>query len=412
MKNLIAKTSHIFIFIFVIACSKSQSIPGDHGAKSALENKTFFDRVGDVKSFRTTSYSEKMEVCVYADTNEKSCIISELPLIGLSKEKITIDNILDRTLVSHEFLGETFKQVLLKLNPEMLQMFGAVSSIVISDRINPSFYYSRTGTIYLSGHFFWKNASERKLLSQVRDNREGVGFPLQFFFDGGYMKNGNPITERAQRDIQTYDEMSINVARLLFHELTHANDFFPELLYKGQNFDLSKTYQKVAFERFINNELQSDKQPSQLSSKLLQRVGQVLFQQEEATAEDSAVLAEEVVKEFKNDVATDDYAYSTTREDFAMIAEEALMLYYYEASRYLCIVKLPEAHFVPPENYVYQIAWGEKRRVLEPKIKTRAHFALESNLGSEIGKKIMNKLDEYNPVEIPANSNWEDIAKL
>ncbi len=412
MKKAFARINHFLFLLFITACSKNQSIPDDHGAKSALKNKTFFEKVGEVKSFRTSIYSTKMEKCVYADTNELSCLISDLPLIGISKDKITVDDILERTLVSHEFLGESFKEVLLQLNPEILQMFGASSAVVISDKINPSFYYSRTGAIYLSGRFFWKNTREREIVSEVRDNRERTGFLFQFLFDSDYMKEGNPITIRAQKNAQTYAEMSINVARLLFHELSHANDYFPRTFYRSSAIDLKSTYQKAAYDRFSKVELQSDRLPSQLSSKRLMKIGQILYQGVEAAAEDSALLAEEVVQEFKNDVANDDYGYSTTREDFAMLAEEALMLYYYETPRYLYIIKLPEANFVPPEDYVYQFVWGEKSRVLEPQIKQRASFVLESNLGSAIGQKIIKKLDEYKSVEIPANSSWEEIVKL
>ena len=133
--------ANLFI-VFIIGCSKSESIPGDHGAISAQQNKSFFEDVGHVTPYNNSSpYITKMQECIYADSADKSCAIADLPLIGLAVSPITVQDILDRTLISHEFLGETFKQVLLKMNPEMLQMFGSVSAIVISDSsINASRY--------------------------------------------------------------------------------------------------------------------------------------------------------------------------------------------------------------------------------------------------------------------------------
>jgi hypothetical protein len=407
-------TSLASVFLLLlVGCSKDQSIPGDHGAISAIQNKTFFEELGKLNPYNPNSpYVDKMQECVYADTAEESCIVGDLPLIGLSKVNITVEDILDRTLVSHDFLGVTFKEVLSRMNPEMLQMFGAVTAIVISDKVNPSFYYSVSGAIYLSGRYFWKNAKERKLLTQVKDFREGAGSPLQFFFDSEYLKAGKSITNRAVKNEQSYDEMAINVSRLLFHELSHANDYFPKSFYYSQRLNLTKTYQKTARERFLKKELESDKLPSQVTSQKLIHIGQVLYQGKKATTEDSALLAEEVIQEFKNDVASDDYAYSTSREDYAMIAEEALMLYYYETPRFLFVIKLPEANFVPPDDYVYQIAWGEKSRVLEPKIKLRAAIVVENDLGKDVGKKIIEKLNQYSSVEIPANLTWKEIIKL
>lgn len=411
MKNWTIVTN-LFLFI-IIGCSKSGSIPGDHGSISALQNKSFFEKVGEVKPYNPfSSYAKKMAICVYADTSEKSCTVQSLPLLGISKEKITPQDILDRTMISHDFLGVAFKEVLNKMNPEMLQMFGSVNAVVISDKINPSFYWTKPGAIYLSGSYFWKNAEEYDLLHQVKDYRQDFGNAFQFIFDSDYIKDGKSITERADQNFQTYDEMSYRVIRLLFHELTHANDFFPRSFYKSQDINLNQTYSEIASGRYLNDQLISQKQATKLASLKLSHLGEIFFQGEEATPEDSSILAEEVVQEFKNDIATDYYSYSTPMEDLAMSAEEALMLYYYNIPRLVIVIKLPEPHFVVPANYNYIIGWGEKSRVLEPNIKGRALYAVENLLGKSIAQKVSDKMDQFSFKEIPANTSWEDIYKL
>jgi hypothetical protein len=407
------KKIFILVLLTIVGCSKDVSIPGDHGAVSALLNKEFFEQVGSTKPYNpSASFVAKMEECIYADTAAKSCTVADLPLIGISHPNITVQNILDRTMVTHDFLGTTFKEVLERMNPEMLQMFGAVSAIVISDKINPSFYFSTSGTIYLSGRYFWRNKEERDIVIQAKDAREGAGLPFQFIFDHDYIKDKKSITSRAKKDVQSYDEMAINTSRLLFHELTHANDYFPRNAYGIHKIDLSRTYQSIAHQRYIDGVLASDLQPTHLASKKLKHIGQVLFQGADATAADGKIMAEEVIDEFKNDLASDAYAYSTSREDFAMCAEEALMLYYYNIARYVVVIKLPEANFIPPADYDYPIAWGEKSRVLQPAIKKRAIYAIEIDLGNSIGKKISEKLDKSSTVNIPALSTWELVYAL
>lgn len=402
--------------LVLVGCAKSTSIPSDHGEQSALANKTFFEEVGAVTPLNPENpYAAKMKECIYADTGEKSCTIKSFPLIGLSqKAPIQVKDILDRTLVSHDFLGEAFKQVLLRLNPETLQMFGSVSAIVISDKINPSFYYSTASTIYLSGRYFWKNVEEWNLIiqAQAKDSRDDMGLSLQYEFYSGYIKNSKPLASRENRNFQTYDEMASNVSRLLFHELSHANDFFPASFYKDEKLNDEYTYRSMAFERFTEGKLGSALMPTQATSKKLARIGQILYQGTEATSEDIATLAEDIVAEFKKDVASDIYAYSTPNEDFAMASEEALMLYYYNVPRFIVVLKYPMPNFIPPANYVEKIIWGEKSRVLEESIKPRALFAIEHVLGKDISEKAKEKLDRLSPREIPANFPVEKLYEF
>jgi hypothetical protein len=392
--------------ILIVGCSKSESIPNDHGAISARENKTFFEEVGSLKPYNSSSlYALQMGDCVYADTSEKSCTVSTLPLIGIAKENITVQDILDRTMISHEFLGETFKEVLLKMKPEILQMFGAVTAIVISDRINPSFYYRISGAIYLSGRYFWKNTEEYKILNQVKDYRDGAELPFKFVFDHDYINNGKSYLHRAAQNSQTYSEMAIIISRLLFHELTHANDYFPKSVYRSSEMEPNKTYAQISHSRFSNSQLASMRQATKLASFKLNQVAQVLYQGNAVTSYEENVQTEEAITEFKNDIANDLYSYSTDREDLAMAAEEALMLYYYNIPRIVGVISLPTT-----ENY--SLAWGEISRVLEPKIKARAVFAVENGLGKSIAENVSKRLDQSLPIEIPANTPWDDVYKI
>lgn len=397
----------------LLSCSKNGgAIPGDHGEASAALNKTFFEEVGEVYPYRPLAKNaQKIKECIYADTNEKSCAVSKLPLIGMADGQVTIDKILDRTVVSHDFLGEAFRQVLLRMPTETLQLFGAVSAVVISDKVNPSFFFRNTGAIYISGSYFWRNYNEWEIVSKAKDSRDGSGMPLQYTFSSDYLKNGKSIYDREDRNTQSYSEIALKTSRVLFHELSHANDFFSPSLYKSEEFDTSKTFSQISMNRYLDNNLLSQQMPEKVKSEKLAHLGQVLFQGEKATTADSQVTAEEVLNEFLADSASDEYAYSTDREDFAMCAEESLMFAYNDAPRYIVLIKYPKAYFTPPENYKYEFIWGQKGRVLEPRIKEKSIFAVENILNTAAAERVKTKLDSSYSKTIPTGSTWDDLYK-
>ena len=402
--------THILL-IMLIGCSKKRSTPNDHSAISAKENEAFFDEVGGVKPYNENSqYAAELAECTYAKDDKDSCTLSKLPLLGISKDKITVDDILDRTLISHPFLGEAFKQMLLQMYPETLQMFGSVNAVVISNKINPSYYTATSGAIYLSGRYFWSDAEQREIVTKVVDYRNNFGTSLQFGEKFDYIKDKNSISSRKVNNIRTYNEMFLPVVRLLFHELTHANDYFPRSFYKDDKaLDLTLTYKKISNNRYNNYQLISDKQPSELTSDLLKQLGAVLYNGATATETQNSLLATEVADAFKKDVAVAFYSYSTPREDLASNVEASLMLYYYDTSKFLTIHKYPESNFIVPNDYEYQIVWGQKDRILVPVIKERALYAIENILGTGISQKMSEKFENSSALEIPANTIDDDI---
>ncbi len=393
------------LLLLAFGCSKSKSIPGDHGTESALKNKSFFEKVGQVKPYNVNSkFADAMKECIYADTSEKSCSLSKLPLLGISKKQITVDDILDRTMISHDFLGVAFKKALQQMYPEILQMFGSVNSIVISDKINPSFYYINSGAIYLSAYFFWKNLEEREITTTVKDYRSDFGTSLQFGYSNYYRKNNQSINYTADRTIRTDTEIFFPIIFLLFHELSHANDFFPRSFYNNStSIDMTQTYEEISYDRYDNNKLISSNQPSDLTSVKLLHLAEVLFGGEPPTEEDNLLLAVDVANEFKKEKATVLYSFFSPFEDLASNAEESMMLYYYNIYKYVKIFKYPYSNFIVPNDYHYQVVWGQKGRVLEPEIKVRALYAIENILGPEVRQRMSEKFENLSVEEIPAN---------
>tara|TARA_B100000676_G_scaffold48534_1_gene47483 strand:+ start:5799 stop:6200 length:402 start_codon:yes stop_codon:yes gene_type:complete len=77
----------------------------------------------------------------------------------------------------------------------------------------------------------------------------------------------------------------------------------------------------------------------------------------------------DIAGEFPVDRASDYYGYSTTREDFAMLFEEAMMLYLFDVDRDVGITNNPESG-VPCADYI--VEWGVRNRVTDPLVRARA----------------------------------------
>lgn len=401
------------VLLFSIGCGKEERPqPQTHETRALELNKKFFAKVGSVRPYESkTIYSQELQKCIYAYDASSSCTLKELPLLGTEFKEITVERIMERTMVSHDFLGTRFKEILKRLPRETLAMFGAVNAIVISDRINPSFYSSNTGAIYLSGHYFWTNTEEKELTTKVKDYRSDFSSELRFGDFNDYFKDYKSIYIRSKaREI---NDIFLPLAELLFHELAHANDYFSKDFYSNISIiDQNKTYREVGSYRYQYYKIISDGLPSYPTSKKLNQLAKVMFSGEKATTEDKAMTAEDVLNEFLNDVTNDLYAYSDPLEDLAMLTEESLMLHYFNVHRFVFFISYPQDNFKVPEGYEYPIAGGRIRSVTDDKIKERALYGISKILGSKISSQVSETLNNFRPKEIPAGTSWEELEKL
>lgn len=158
--------------------------------------------------------------CVILLRQEAGCSLDTLPLIGMLTEDPSVDEIMQRVLVSHPWMGSRFREILEKMPAEMLLMMRGVTAIVISYDIRPSKHSIYSGAIYLDPNVMWLTREERDVIDDTPDFRSGYGAELQFDFLRRYVISNTDI-QSLPRDIDT---ISLITASLLFHVLAHAND--------------------------------------------------------------------------------------------------------------------------------------------------------------------------------------------
>ena len=397
-------------------CSKSKksALPEDHNSKALELSDDLFDHSEEVQFYVENPNAENIKRCALVNDADKSCKVSESPLIGMEHEEITVDLILSRTMASKRSYFETFRKVLNSMPKETLVIFGAINSIIISERINPSFYTSYTGGIYLSSMHFWTTAKEKEDSTIKKDYRADYGLTLAYETYDRYYKDGQSLYKQSGSDARTVEDLTPDLARVLFHELTHANDYYPKSFYSSAELDSSKNFIDIVIDRLVVNEkILSMTIPTKPQSKILKNAGQILYRGQDPTEDDlTNVTAAIVLTEFKNDPVANMYAYSSTREDAAMLAEVAMILHYYNYASYNTFIKYPGPNFKVPDEYVYEIAGGLKNKIADHKVKLRAQYVLDSVVGVETSQKIIETLDKTQMIEIPENTSLYEIRNF
>ncbi|MGE0085708.1 MAG: hypothetical protein AB7S75_14965 [Desulfococcaceae bacterium] len=318
-------------------------------------------------------YSNVLQDCVYSNERKESCGLSVLPLIGQESFSPGVDSIIDRTVVSHRWMAERFRKFLTMLPAESLHLFRAVTAIVISSDIRPSYYDADTGAMYIDPDYLWITQEEKDTIDQSPDYRSGCGDCLKYRQLSRYIKNDQYLYNYYTR---TDTDILHRAAHLLFHELSHANDYFPpaSLVLIPKSISV-KEASDINFQNRLSYRLHQD---YPLLSDILKYQAQVDYGCRNATCRQTNYTPDDITAEFMNDFANDTYNYYDVREDFAMLSEEALMLYFFGAERDVAVTDVPAVENPVSKDYIVQ--WGQRRRIADPMIKDKVRFILSGLL--------------------------------
>ena len=399
----------LLLSLFFTACSKHESSVPNASVIQKVEEKPSETNTAEVEpdppvevqepiqhpaklmAFKTDSpFAQKLMICSYPDTEEKSCIVKELPLLGMNSQKISVNDILNRTLVTHQFLGEKFKQVLLKMPPEALAFFGAVNGIVISSEVTTNAYWARSGFIYLNAQLFCRSKDECQTFSKENDSQR---VPVRFVND--YIHNQKSIWTESISDDQI---LLYKVAATLFHELSHANDYFEPSFVRSNDLAIEKSYDELTFERMTVRQMISQRMPASPKSERLEHLAGIIYKNEEIKEDDLSLSPQSIVDEFLAENTNDLYSHLNHEEDMARLVEEALMLTYFNIPRLIV--------FTDKSN---SIVYAEKRRVANPSLRARVLYIIEKSFSKSVADKVKEKLEDTKPVVFPANSYWNQL---
>jgi len=325
--------------------------------------------------------------CTVLVTEASLCSFNQLSLLGMQVSAPTVDEVMDRVLVSHDWMAVRMREVLERMPPEVLLIMRGVTAIVISYDIRPSFYWQGTGAIYIDPDRLWLTGAEELTIDAAPDFRQDLGNVFRFLVPARYVVADDVDLRALPRNL---DAVSLRMAALLYHELAHANDFYPP----AQIDQIDRTvpmYQAVLTGSRPSNLLQGG---FPLTSTVMNRLAGVSFRSDIVRAADELLTGADVAAVFPLDVANDFYSYSSEREDFAMLFEETMMFYSFGIARDVAVTNLPES-LVSCSQLI--VAWGERHRISQANIKPRAQFAVESVL-PEVASAVMAEVAPLAPI--------------
>lgn len=353
-------------------------------------------------------YANALKNCVYNNTITDTCNFNTLPLIGSVTESPTIDDILDRTYVSHPWMGDAFKAFLENsdASADTLKMLRATTAIVISYDVRPSFYWVATGAIYLDANNLWRTPQERDTLNTAPDYRSGFGNELDYITTWRYVKDGanyypQPGLSMAARNSRSLSGVDAALTWLLYHELAHANDFFNYATWSG----LQSTDNPLSY--FNRNNPRSDGLTNALplTSAQLHALADVVYGGDTATTTQKNYSAQQVADWFETDGAVSFYSYYTSREDYANLVERFMMLYRLGVSSDVGVFS--RATF---DSRDYLLTWGQRNRINDPHVQQRADYAVSRvfpDLDVPAAQAAMPA-----PQTLPVGQGWFDVLTV
>ena len=344
-----------------------------------LDDAPFTNRVANVFLYNPNSPAgEQLINCVYSNnTKYDDCNFGQSPLIAQETTSPTVDDIMNRVIVSHQWMGDQFKKFLenYDTNDDFKNLLRATTAVVISYDIRPSFYSPTLGAIYLDPDDLWETPAQRDTINQAPDYRADFGAELQFEMPWRYVKDNAyayysyPLRYRLSRSL---DDSKYSFASLLYHELAHANDFFPST--RWLTYSNSTTVYDAVVEVYNANQILSDYLQDNYpldalyasgGQNELTRLAQVRFQDPSlVTQQQIEYTMTDVANMFKTEGAPQFYSYSSTREDLAILFDGFMMFARYGVSRDVAV----------SDQQYSDIVWGQRGRIGESWIKPRVSF--------------------------------------
>lgn len=361
--------------------------------------QTLGQQTANIQTVVASPISQRLMNCLVA-VEDGACTFENVPLIGMETSNPSIDDVMSRVIVSHPWMGTRFREILERMPPELILLMRGLTGIVISYDIRPSFYTSQTGAMYLDPDRMWLTEEERAVIDTDPDFRGEFAQKLQFIMLWRYVDNNTDI-RAMPRDIES---ISLRTAILLYHELAHANDFFPP--------DAINLIDRSLTIRSAATAVPSTRLGSELplSSDVMRGVAQVSFSPNnvQPTPAEAAFTSEDIAAEFPTDNANDYYNYSTRFEDLAMAFEEAMIYYSYGLSRDVAVTNLPDSNNCGD----YLVSWGQRNRIGDPAVQARSMLAIRQLL-PERADAIEDALANMPaPTQMTPGVNWCDNINL
>ncbi len=341
-------------------------------------------------------YAKNLTTCVLARALNNACSLNELDFIYHANPNPTVEDVMNRVVVSDKWMAQRFEDMLKHNNMPntILPLFQSVRAVVISKDIRPAFFSPYSGAIYLDPDFLWLTNAEKATINKNEDSRAEYSKQFQFLATQRYVINNAqafPVGKLTDQTERSLGETVPVLASLLFHELAHARDAYHETFLA--TLTPSDTRLASIFEnrtvKVMNEQIFTES--FTLNNEDMKSLSQVLYGGKTATAEQKAYSAADVGYMLEQEGANDQYAYYTGYEDFAMLFEEAMMKFHYNIDRDVVYLEEPE-QFTKCDDYI--VGWGQRNRISASEVRPRAQAVVKKALANASGNELL-EIDSF-----------------
>lgn len=395
--------------VLVLVENYRQAPADPNGTGPYIFSDTFVSRVYPYRA--NGPYATALVRCTfeanlqYTGAGSNLCPLSTLPLLhqdtngGLP----TTEQIMNRVLVSHDWMGANFEAFLNSpdASADLKRLFNSVTAIVIGSHVRPSYYYVLTGAIYLDADNFWLTAAQRDTINEAPDFRSNFGADLNYGTLWRYTSGNTNIFSAcvplADRSARSPSCLLADGSWLLYHELAHASDFLPPGMRGSLNNALSVPGNV--------SQVASDALPP-LNSVVLKDLAKVKFLGVSASPAQRQYTPGFIALEFAPDSANDDYNYSNPREHIAMLFEEFMQQKNHGFRRDFAITDKIVAGSTGNSIIV---RWGQRGRVGDPNVRPSVRQAVQA-LAPWVDLATVDTLPA--PIAMRAGDSWNGNLAL
>ncbi len=335
----------------------------------------------DLKAYRSSSpYADVIAGCVSARNAFEVCDFTTLPLVGMETSNPQLDDVLDRVVISHDWMGQRFLEHMQRMPTDMLRMFRGVTAVVISANVRPAYYLRTTGAIHIDPDFLWLRRSEKSTISRLPDFRADFGAELSLVYSAHYLDGsdfGWPFYSLDDNRERTLDDSERPFAWVMFHELAHANDFSPPGR-MGALDPSDSMIEAVAKNReyWATSRLEAQ---SPLNSSLLDELAAIIWGGKEANFAQRQLSARDAGLAFEAQAAVELYGFFTGFEDTATLVDQVMMRHHFGLDYVAAFTDRPALpQFAACDAYI--VRWGQRSRIGDPSVAARAASVLETVL--------------------------------
>ncbi|MFK7996242.1 MAG: hypothetical protein AB8B87_19040 [Granulosicoccus sp.] len=337
----------------------------------------------EAKPYRDSSpYNAVLSRCALASSDEP-CTLGTLPYIGQTTPRPTVDDILDRTVVTHSWMGDRLGELLRASPKDVTKLFQPVTAILIGSDVRPSSFRGSTGVIRLDPDYLWQTVEEKRTISLDEDYRSNYGSDLKFvslwrsMIGDDYAFNFYSLEDDEERELSDIVPRSL---RLLYHELAHANDAVsPDSMSTLTNDMTPRSVVDALFEQRISIQLYESAELG-LDRSWLFALAAIRYRDEEPSEFLASVRSEYVGGEMGNEGMARFYGYSSIYEDVATLFDQAMMKHHFGIDTHVGFADKPSGYPDDTSCNDLKVGWGVRNRIASPLVVPRARWVAEQVL--------------------------------